>query len=141
MICAACTKSFVPRKGGKPQIYCSPVCHNFKRNLWSKYRISPKDFWMLVDLQDNRCALCKEQFKADKTGDGRHRYNVDHCHDTGKIRGILCVRCNTALGKFNHDPKFLIRAIEYIADPSDSGMLDVVGFDSSAPTVIADFAR
>lgn len=40
---------------------------------------------------------------------------IDHCHKTGKIRGILCSRCNTALGGFNDDIKLLDKAINYLS--------------------------
>lgn len=55
------------------------------------------------------CKLCQEPFKTDK----RSR-QIDHCHKTGKVRGVLCYACNTGLGKFRDDPVLLRRAILYI---------------------------
>ena len=43
------------------------------------------------------------------------RLHVDHCHDTGVVRGLLCSHCNTALGKFQDSPELLTAAIRYIA--------------------------
>lgn len=41
---------------------------------------------------------------------------LDHCHKTGKLRGLLCFSCNVALGHFKDDPKLLRKAIRYLKD-------------------------
>lgn len=56
--------------------------------------------------QGNRCKLCDE-FMMEPM--------VDHCHDTGRVRGILCRKCNVGLGMFNDDPEMLRKAIAYIS--------------------------
>lgn len=43
---------------------------------------------------------------------------VDHCHDTGRVRGLLCRACNNAIGALKHDPEILNRAISYLKGPS-----------------------
>jgi hypothetical protein len=55
--------------------------------------------------QKLRCAICLGFMK---------RANVDHCHETGKRRGLLCSGCNTAIGKLKDDPEVLRRAADYI---------------------------
>lgn len=45
---------------------------------------------------------------------GIRNHALDHCHTTGKLRGILCHKCNVGLGYFNDDPKLLAQAIEYL---------------------------
>jgi hypothetical protein len=40
---------------------------------------------------------------------------VDHCHEGGEVRGLLCGRCNMAIGRFEHDPHLLQAAIDYLA--------------------------
>ena len=44
--------------------------------------------------------------------------DVDHNHDTGEVRGLLCRKCNSAIGLLNEDPTVLFRAIDYIKFPS-----------------------
>jgi hypothetical protein len=59
-------------------------------------------------LQDGRCAICKKPHIGEK------RMNVDHCHDSGQVRGLLCRPCNLALGHFGHDIRILHAAIRYL---------------------------
>jgi hypothetical protein len=73
-----------------------------------KYGVT-KDY--LIDLyqkQDGKCAICGEEPRTQR---GLH---VDHCHGSGKVRGLLCHGCNTALGSFKDDENRLTKAIEYI---------------------------
>lgn len=61
--------------------------------------------------QNNRCKLCDLEFDFSSKKTAPH---VDHCHETGKIRGLLCNDCNIALGKFNDSVEKLQRAIYYL---------------------------
>jgi hypothetical protein len=62
----------------------------------------------LLLSQNGRCAICK---KPPYTKKG---LMVDHCHRTGTIRGILCSRCNSALGLLDDDPALVEQALEYL---------------------------
>lgn len=84
-------------------------------NLLKLYGLTLEAYEALLDAQGRRCAICGAE-----TG-WRHRQSgelkklaVDHCHETGRIRGLLCDRCNTAIGKLNHDPDLLQKAIDYL---------------------------
>ena len=77
-------------------------------SLLRKYGITIEQKKSMINAQNNCCAICKEPFSSTKYT------HVDHCHDTGKIRAILCGSCNTGLGQFKDSPKFLQRAIHYI---------------------------
>ena len=46
-------------------------------------------------------------------------FDVDHCHESGQVRGLLCTNCNMGLGKFKHNIKWLIAAIEYLVKDAD----------------------
>ena len=80
-----------------------------KRNasLKRNYGITAEDFDKILLTQGGRCALCQEILPKEKAC-------IDHCHNSEVIRGILCRTCNTRLGIFNDDPKFLFRAILYL---------------------------
>lgn len=73
-----------------------------------KYNITIEDYDMLEAQQSNLCAICR------KPSTNRRRLHVDHCHTTGKVRGLLCFRCNTALGGFSDDVALLESAIKYL---------------------------
>jgi hypothetical protein len=68
----------------------------------------PKPIFISLARSDgNCCAICGAKPKG-------KRLAMDHDHKTGKIRGLLCMQCNTALGKFRDDTKLLKKAIRYL---------------------------
>lgn len=81
----------IRRKGNKP--------YRRNWNLKHLYGITLTDFEAMLANQDGKCAVCKT------SNPGRHgTFNVDHCHVTGKIRGLLCDGCNRGLGFLGDDP-------------------------------------
>ena len=81
----------------------------FKYNLKRNFGITVEDYASILESQDNRCAICG----TEQCTTGR-RLAVDHDHDTGVIRGLLCQACNTGIGKLNEDVQILERAIHYL---------------------------
>jgi hypothetical protein len=77
--------------------------------LRAKYGIGLDGFEKLLKSQGGVCALCRGQFKSDRD---RH---VDHCHETGRVRGILCFSCNKGLGLLGDNIEGMRRAINYLA--------------------------
>lgn len=73
------------------------------------YGITLLEFEILLELQGGGCALCGT---TDQRGLGTH--HVDHDHETGKVRGILCHDCNTGIGSLGDDPARLRAAAEYL---------------------------
>lgn len=78
------------------------------RNL---YGISLEEYDELVARSDNKCYVCD-------ASPGKRRLNVDHCHETGIIRGLLCHGCNTAIGLMQDDPELLELAATYLRSTS-----------------------
>lgn len=72
-----------------------------------KYGLPPGQYDAMFAAQGGVCALCGRPEKSRPLA-------VDHCHTTGRIRGLLCTGCNTALGKFGDDPGRLIQAAAYL---------------------------
>lgn len=67
----------------------------------------------LLSADVNHCAICKSTETVTRGGKIR-RPTVDHCHETGLVRGVLCSRCNTGLGMFLDDPDLLRTAALYL---------------------------
>ena len=83
--------------------------HYKNYQLVRNYNITLEDFNKIKESQDNCCAICGKHESNFKKG-----LAVDHCHTTGKIRGLLCGGCNTSLGRFNDDINMLNKAIQYL---------------------------
>ena len=75
---------------------------------YSKYGITKEDFEAKLQKQDNTCAVCKEKFS------NLSKIKIDHDHETGTVRGLLCHSCNVALGHFKDNVDILKTAIKYI---------------------------
>ena len=75
----------------------------------NKYDLNEEQYRELVEHQNNHCAICNLPATEGKRG-----LSVDHDHETGEIRGLLCTRCNTGLGQLRDDPKLLDKAISYL---------------------------
>lgn len=70
---------------------------------------SPARYAELLDLQDGACAICRG-----RPGPNQPGLNADHCHSTGRVRGLLCARCNLALGRFEDNPTLTMIAAAYL---------------------------
>lgn len=82
---------------------------NLKKSL-RKAGLSREAYDALLERQDGKCAICG----SDPNGQGR--LHIDHDHNTGRARGLLCSNCNPGLGYFKDDPELLGRAARYLAD-------------------------
>lgn len=77
------------------------------KRLARKYGVTEEAFGILWDSQMGRCAICQTTFDED-------RPHVDHDHETGEVRGLLCSLCNPGLGFFRDDPVMLESAAAYL---------------------------
>ena len=79
--------------------------------------MDPERAHTLFDAFYNRCAICGEPETAVSRTGRPKSISVDHDHDTGRIRGVLCDRCNRALGYLRDNPDLLRRAADYLERP------------------------
>lgn len=78
-----------------------------------RYNITVDEWDDLLKSQNNRCAVCK-------TDDPKFsNWHTDHCHITGKVRGLLCHPCNVGLGMFKDNIEIMETAIEYLEKNND----------------------
>ena len=76
-----------------------------------RYGVSKETLDQMYVDQQGKCAICN-QFKTEYNKAGG--LYVDHCHNTGKVRGLLCNYCNTLLGMAKEDITILLKAVEYL---------------------------
>lgn len=85
----------------------------FDKYLQRRFRIDLKKYNEMLLAQDFKCGICPK-----KASDAGRRFAVDHCHSTGKIRGLLCGKCNRALGLFDDSVTTINKAAEYLKNAS-----------------------
>lgn len=103
--------------------------HTRERHLVRKYKVSLADYNAMLVAQKGGCAICgaleRDQFKG--------VLHVDHCHETGRVRGLLCRGCNHMLGSIKDDTRLLQKAIDYLNNPPAG--------DECVPQVAAEILR
>lgn len=77
-----------------------------ERHLTRKYGITLNDYNAMFDAQDGRCAICRRSQKR--------ALDVDHCHASGRVRGLLCTNCNRLIGHAGDSEDRLASAIAYL---------------------------
>lgn len=102
-------------------------------DISKKHNITPEDYLNMEKVQRRRCAICRQKETRKSRTEGQlTRLAVDHNHTTGKIRGLLCHECNTGLGKFKENKKYLKRAAKYLDFYED----DEVSVSSQEPDTL-----
>lgn len=110
-VCAVCRKNHrasTKRRWKDRQEYNRKVAYGMK----------PGEYDAMLKAQNGVCAICKNP-----PGDhATHKVlSVDHCHETGTVRGLLCAKCNTGIAHLQHDKDILEAALTYLGfrDPMD----------------------
>ncbi len=83
--------------------------YSYRAKLRDKYGLTEEDYQSLLADQNGVCKVCSRP-------PDRGKLHVDHCHHTGKIRGLLCGTCNRGLGMFKDDPALLHKAAKYLEE-------------------------
>lgn len=112
--CKSCTKDCAQNsyennkevvKSRQKKKYCS--VKRRERTLMENYGMTPSDYDEMYQQQQGACKICEKNFD---------QLCVDHCHNTGKVRGLLCQKCNKAIGLLGDNLNYLSNAITYIAE-------------------------
>ena len=85
------------------------------KNLKKRYGISIEKYEQMLINQNYRCKICG----STDPGHKKKHFSVDHCHKTGKVRGLLCTSCNLALGYLKDDVIILKSCIDYFQSAFD----------------------
>lgn len=85
--------------------------YDLELHMKRTYGMSFKDYEEMLFAQDGKCAICKAEPPKDQH---KTRLNIDHCHASGKVRGLLCDCCNRALGLMRDNTELLQKAIQYL---------------------------
>lgn len=78
-----------------------------KYSLQKFYGITQEEYDLMYQQQGGKCRICRCE-------EGGRRFHVDHCHNTNKVRGLLCNLCNKGLGCFKDNTSILEEAIKYL---------------------------
>ncbi len=111
-ICKKCKNSAHTKRRHEDDVFREKLKkqHRLRRRKY-RYGITQEMFDALFIAQEKKCAICEKELL--------NKPNLDHCHATGKIRGILCAPCNFMLGAINDREDLLLRAIQYLAKYRD----------------------
>lgn len=82
-----------------------------RKHYLKKYGVTLEQYEALLVKQGGVCAIC-----GSLPNGGRAYLDVDHCHITGEVRGLLCGKCNKGIGMFNTAPSLLTRAATYLIE-------------------------
>lgn len=93
-----------PLKDGTRSLFSLREWH-----LKTKYNITEDQYNNMLQEQSNRCLICNSESNAESK-----KFAVDHCHKTGKVRGLLCSECNSGIGFLKENPDIMLSAIEYL---------------------------
>src|SRR5438445_13373307 len=99
--------SLLFKKGWSPDVKPPTPAQQRRSQLLHQYGLTVEHYEAMFNDQWQSCAICFQRQK------NQRRLHVDHDHHSKKVRGLLCTRCNTALGGFRHSIKYLMSAIEY----------------------------
>ena len=113
--CKSCVKkSYSPEK--ERLKYLKNKEKSIKRSTnWRmkhKFGITSDDKKNMFLCQNKLCKICSTEMTL--VGGSDNSAQIDHCHKTGKIRGIICRKCNLGIGHFNDSPELLEKAIKYL---------------------------
>lgn len=110
--CRTCGTEFVPESPS--QLYCSVKCRGKNAYYVRNYGITEQEYEEMKQHQDYKCYLCGSDGFVIGNNNHSEKLAVDHDHETGEVRKLLCHNCNRALGLMQDNPNLLRKAADYI---------------------------
>lgn len=123
--CCSCNTLFTPSRSSN--VFCTKACRQrvyvkdgraaasvYKNYVKKTYGLTPQEIVEWSKQQGDCCKLCGIHVSA-FTGK-KKKLCVDHCHKTGKVRGLLCESCNSMLGMAKDNVDTLLRAVDYLKE-------------------------
>lgn len=108
---AHCTPCRVAKNKARRAADPSHVLHIERKSKFKRtYGITFEQYESMLEAQGGGCAICHAKEPSNRT----KFFAVDHCHETGKVRGLLCTKCNRGLGFFNDKSTLLQAASSYL---------------------------
>lgn len=107
-MCKVCVKAYMHEwhKVRPPM----PTMQSRDKHLRQRYGFDHAEYERLLMMQGGCCAICD----TTEPGKGFRHFHIDHNHTSGRVRGLLCARCNQAVGLFKEDKKSIQRALSYL---------------------------
>lgn len=102
--------------------YTIQETNRYLKRIYRQYGLTPEEYNEFFDSQNGLCAICHRPYDEKKRPahlrdfqpKANRKLSVDHCHETGKVRGLLCQRCNTGLGFFSDNLELMRSAVQYL---------------------------
>lgn len=86
------------------------------QNIKHKFGLTLEQVEVLRVEQGNCCKICGIEFSDASRRNNPTTMVIDHCHATGRIRGLLCLKCNSGIGQFNDSASLLLAAVNYLGE-------------------------
>lgn len=93
---------------------------NLRNTLITNYGLSLEDYDALLVKQRGCCAICGQEPEGKRA---TRRLHVDHCHQSNRVRGLLCIHCNRALGSLGDNLQGVMRAVRYLQNGKQLDLL------------------
>ena len=90
--------------------------------LYRNHSIRLDDYTSMLSTHNGKCDVCG----TERAGGPHNKFNLDHCHTTGDLRGILCFRCNVTLGQAEDRIELLEKLIKYLRNPPRKAILEFI---------------
>lgn len=114
--CKLCYNEYRRKYRKLPHVLETEYKYLMKKHYKKAYGLSIEEYDAIIKSHNGLCAICKtDKGRFDTRTGKKQKLHIDHCHLTGKIRGLLCNKCNIGIGLFNNNIELFKKVIEYLS--------------------------